>query len=888
MRGMQRLCATASAGALALASSAHAQTTQTDANREAGSAASAEAFPVDQEPAKDIIVTGLRRSLGTAEAIKRNSDNIVDSVVAEDIGKLPDNNATEAVSRVTGVQVSRSEGEANSVLIRGLPQVETTLNGRNFFFAGSRSGAVQDFPADTLSAVSVYKTSTANLLESGVGGLIDVQLRRPFDIEGFRIAGGLRGTFDDQSRKYDPIGNLLISSRWETGIGEVGVLINGAYTRRHYLDSIRFDDVFRTTTPAATVLPVGLGPVQVPVVIGAIYNRGVNARPSINGSVQWKPNADLEIYADGLWQGFRGRYFGSLTATSVWYGDPTLTDVTVVPGTNVADTATYVPTDPNNGVARNTTVSTTNTFQFGGGVKYQAGNVKLTTDLAYTDSTNRNHVVNVDTSFAQFPTVTAQFHDKNGASFNYSGIDIKNVNSYIFRGLYDQRAGSRGKSWQWRGDADIQTEGKLIRNFQFGLRYSDRDASSYFGDRYAYLVDQRIPLSQLPGIESGGVVRRGFRGTDVQPVTQWFAPSTKGVRDNLPALIDFVRRNGATNYAGDRPTDNPVSGYRSNEKLYSVYAQLRYEADVGFPIDGVAGTRITFIDQTLNGFGNITLPDNSTQLAPIEGNPSYTVVLPNASARARFTDKLQLRLSYAQTVTLPGFGDLNPSLTLGTTSTPIRGSGGNPNLRPVTSDNYDASLEYYFSHNSYLSLAGFYKKIDGFINRLDATEIDPTFGQVIVSRPRNASAGKVKGIEASYQTFFDFLPGALSGFGTQVNATYIKVNEQITGVSKWTYNLIGFYEKGPVSARLAYNRRSRYIQNFVTNQDTNLLQTQYAAPVSRLDFSASVTPVEQVTITFDVANILAQPFRNYIDSDLYPRDVRVEGRVFSLGARFRL
>ena len=177
MRGMQRLCATASAGALALASSAHAQTTQTDANREAGSAASAEAFPVDQEPAKDIIVTGLRRSLGTAEAIKRNSDNIVDSVVAEDIGKLPDNNATEAVSRVTGVQVSRSEGEANSVLIRGLPQVETTLNGRNFFFAGSRSGAVQDFPADTLSAVSVYKTSTANLLESGVGGLIDVQLR---------------------------------------------------------------------------------------------------------------------------------------------------------------------------------------------------------------------------------------------------------------------------------------------------------------------------------------------------------------------------------------------------------------------------------------------------------------------------------------------------------------------------------------------------------------------------------------------------------------------------------------------------------------------------------------------------------------------------------------
>ena len=888
MRGTQRFRISVSVIALTLASSAHAQTAQTDANREAGSAASAEAFPVDQEPTEDIVVTGLRRSLSTAQAIKRDSDNIVDSVVAEDIGKLPDNNATEAVSRVTGVQVSRSEGEANSVLIRGLPQVETTLNGRNFFFAGSRSGAVQDFPADTLSAVSVYKTSTANLLESGVGGLIDVQLRRPFDIEGFRIAGGLRGTFDDQSRKLDPVGSLLISNRWDTGIGEIGVLINGAYGQRHYLDSIRFDDVFRTTTPAATVLPANLGPVQVPVVIGAIYNRGVNARPSINGSVQWKPNADLEIYADGLWQGFRGRYFGTLTATSVWYGDPTLTDVTVVPGTNVADTATYVPTDPNNGVARNTTVSSTNTFQFGGGVKYQAGNVRLTTDLAYTSSDNNNHVVNLDTSFAQFPTVTAQFHNENGASFAYSGIDILDVNSYIFRGLYDQRSGSQGDSWQWRGDTDIETESGLIRNFQFGLRYSDRDASSYFGDRYAYLVDQRIPLSQLPGIESGGVVPRGFRGTDAQPVTQWFAPSTSGVRDNLPALIDFVRRNGATNFAGDRPTNNPVSGYESNEKLYSVYAQLRYEVDPGFPIDGLVGTRITYIDQTLGGFNNITLPNNSTQLVPVERTPSYAVVLPNASARARFTDELQLRLSYAQTLTLPGFGDLNPSLTLGTTTTPIRGFGGNPDLQPITSDNYDGSLEYYFSRNAYVSVGGFYKNIDGFINRLDATESDPTFGPIIVSRPRNASAGKVKGVEAAFQTFFDFLPGALSGFGTQVNGTYVQADAQITGVSEWTYNLIGFYEKGPVSARLAYNYRSSYIQNFVSNQDTGALQTQFAAPVSRLDFSASVTPIEQVTITFDVANILGQPFRNYIDSELYPRDVRVEGRVFSLGARFRL
>jgi outer membrane receptor for ferrienterochelin and colicin len=113
--------------------------------------------PAEAAPSDDIVVTGIRQSLSSAQNIKANSDAIVDALVAEDIGKFPDNNAAEAIARVTGVQVTRYGDEANGVLIRGLPNVQTTVQGREIFTADGRSVSIQDFPAQALSKVEVYK-----------------------------------------------------------------------------------------------------------------------------------------------------------------------------------------------------------------------------------------------------------------------------------------------------------------------------------------------------------------------------------------------------------------------------------------------------------------------------------------------------------------------------------------------------------------------------------------------------------------------------------------------------------------------------------------------------------------------------------------------------------
>lgn len=234
---MKRLALLLSVAPLALASAAQAQTAAPDQKSDSTAAAPAAAAQSDAATTDggstdgEIIVTGLRQSLANAASIKRNSDAILDAVVAQDIGKLPDDTAAESLARLAGVQVNRYGDEVSGVLIRGLPDVATTYNGREFFTAELRRSQLQDFPAQALAGIEIYKSGTADIIEPGLAGLVNVRTRRPFDFKGLVVAGGLRGTYNDQSRKYDPSGNILISDRWNTGIGEVGLLVNASYAQ---------------------------------------------------------------------------------------------------------------------------------------------------------------------------------------------------------------------------------------------------------------------------------------------------------------------------------------------------------------------------------------------------------------------------------------------------------------------------------------------------------------------------------------------------------------------------------------------------------------------------------------------------------------------------------
>src|SRR5690242_3843306 len=189
-----------------------------------------------------IIITGIRQSLRNSQEIKRNSDTVVDAITAQDIGALPDRSVTEALQRVPGVAINRFAGtsdpdhfsaEGAGVTIRGLTFVASQFNGRDTFSTGVYGQGInfQDVPAELLGSVEVYKEQTADRIEGGLSGTVNMNLRLPFDSKGFHVGYDLEANYGDLSRKWAPVGSVLASNTWDTGIGRIGLLGAVSYSR---------------------------------------------------------------------------------------------------------------------------------------------------------------------------------------------------------------------------------------------------------------------------------------------------------------------------------------------------------------------------------------------------------------------------------------------------------------------------------------------------------------------------------------------------------------------------------------------------------------------------------------------------------------------------------
>jgi TonB-dependent receptor len=872
---------------------------------------------------EEIVVTGLRRSLQTSQNIKRNSDQIVDVIVAEDIGKLPDRTVSEALARVPGVTVERAQAEAGDVFVRGLRDPATTYNGREIFTAEARNVAPQDFPAGGVAALEVFKSQTAEQIEGNLAGLINVRSRRPFDFKGLEIAGSLNGTYADLAKDYAYNGNLLVSNRWDVGDGgEVGALLNVSYTELTYRDNVRFSSGdFFGINPAPGKPGVfcdnfdggclGNPPpgnvvgttVRVPVVVGIFQAAGKRKRPSANASLQWKVNNDLQFYIDGLYQGFRRDVsdrklnvplFASATYTNVQIADrgrdffypQTLTAQSCcAPDGN--QTASYEKTD---------------TYQVAFGGVYDTNKIRISGDIARTDSKFNQQFNNIDYRLSRAPRVNIIFEGPGdgGTQFSFDGLETGDLANYEYRGFFDKHLTAKGDDVQMRLDTTFKDVTPWIRGIDLGVRYNIRDAGFGSADRFSPTSGPTKALGTLPLDFRVNVLR--FRDNN-QPVQYLALPTYSSYRSSLAelrALAGFPNANPVPGASDDR--SGTFDDYTAREKGLTGYAQVRYGFDAGsIPIDGAIGLRAVRTNFTLNGTFQ-----NQGVVAPLRISNEYTNYLPNASIRAKLLDNFQIRAAYTETRRRPDFGQLNPGLRLdpppGNPGQVRTGSGGNPFLQPILSSNYDLSAEYYFSRTGFMAVAAFRRDIKNYIVNAAAFQEIPGVGQVRVNGPVNISNARLQGVEAQFRTFFDFmgLPSWVDGFGTELNATYIdnKLDAppqfttigqvEIPEVSKWTYNIVGFYEHGPLTARVAYNYRSQYRQSFEEGPG-GILTGEFTKGVSRLDASMSYTINDNLTLAADVSNILGKPFRNYRDIDgiFFPRDVRYEERVYSVGVRAR-
>ncbi|WP_395399441.1 TonB-dependent receptor plug domain-containing protein [Pseudoduganella sp. UC29_106] len=247
-----------------------------------------------------VVVTGQRASLETASRIRRNADAIVDAVVADDIDKLPDFTVNDALQRVPGVQIGRDRGEGTAVAIRGLTQMETTINGREVFTAGTgRTVDFADLPADMVAAISVYKTATADQLEGGVGGLVDLRTRRPFDFDGRVLAATARTVYGNLVGGSAPQFSVLGSQRWQLGGGEFGALLSLSSQRRAWREDQKSTAEPRLRNdllPGQTVLAPN-GDTET-------SSFGRRRREAASLVLQWRPQPDLELYAEGNYAQF--------------------------------------------------------------------------------------------------------------------------------------------------------------------------------------------------------------------------------------------------------------------------------------------------------------------------------------------------------------------------------------------------------------------------------------------------------------------------------------------------------------------------------------------------------------------------------------------------------
>ena len=820
----------------------------------------------------EVVVTGVRASLRSAQTIKRDASQMVDSIVATDIGKLPDHNVAEALQRIPGIQIARNYGEGGDIAIRGLTQVRTEINGRDSFTAsGGRGLSLEDVPSELLAGVDVYKNPSAELIEGGIGGLVNLRTRMPFDFSGAKFSGSIGGNRYDLAKKTKPLGSAMISDRWDTSIGQIGLLYNIAYQEAAF----RQDDVSIQPFYERTDIPGYTGQsVRVPYGAGVNITDGSRRRLGQSLAAQWRPNDKLELYSQINRSDYKFKWFD--------YSQFAYTDVNA-PITPAAGSAfkfdqngeflsgsfQNVPDDINTSYTNRHSVTTDYSI---GGKWTPTDRLTVTTDAQYVKATTKGTRFIVITHTTA-PVLNMDISGKHPSITVSPAGYLADPNNFQLSAFLDHLEENSGDEKAWRGDVEYRvSDDGFLRSVKAGVRYADRGATTRSTPYRYYYIGQ--PITNYPGLYETAPFDNFMRGkgTSYGPVVGFNSDLVQNYDEALAKL-------GATS----RVALNLNDINNQSEKTWAGYVVGKFAFDLGrFPVDGNVGVRVvdtkvatdgylSFIPQVLQADG-VTYQQGPAAYTPVNVASSYTKALPSLNLRMHLTDTLQWRVAFSKALSRPTFDQLNPNLAIAQQNptqapTPQTATGGNPNLKPLTADQFDTSLEWYFSPTSSLYASAFYKKVDGFIANVATDEV--YFGQTYsITRPVNGDNGKIKGFEVGYTQFFDFLPGLWSGLGVQANYTYVdskapspgstdtngnSLTVPLEGLSKNSYNIVGIYEKGPLSARLAYNWRSTWVVTTQGNGTGNLPLLN--EPFGQLDGSINYNINDHLTASIEASNI---------------------------------
>jgi iron complex outermembrane receptor protein len=917
---------------------------------------------------QEVVVTGLRASLQRNLDIKREAVGVVDVISSEDIGKFPDSNVAASLQRVPGVSIQRNgmRGEPTGITVRGFGGDfnETLFDGRRVSTAAGNppiAAAVRsvDFStvgADFVAALNVLKTPDITLSSSSIGATVNIQYPKPFDSPGLRLVGSASGSRQDESGKTRPTFGMLFSDTFADDT--LGILADAIYTDRSTTtnrvfvsgwEGGRFAPCQLTTTctsaelgPTANKPLVGWWQQQYGAEQGQVSDQRIDGRIAF----QWRPSDQLLLTVDDNYS--RQTLETNTYGFALWFGLNDLRSVSMDEhGTVVDFRQAGTPMDLNAGI--NTQVLKTN--QTGVNLKYDVSdNLRFDVDVSYAKSwQNPNGEGNdgadigyggtlgcnlgvrvTGDSSDHFPELTSFGPACNQARL----LDPSAIGSHVLVRSRQENTDTLKQvrfATTWQQDQLKIDVGTSYVEDEFTLQGSNTFTNNFwqawsgYGSPSGRTSGVIVPTNLYKGtIGTSGFIP-GFSGAGSLPGSL-LVYNARDLYSFLQGLGNPQTSNipgfnyGCCNYTGSLDlARDPGSVQDIEEKTLSVFLRAGFEAEVNeMPFHFSAGVRDERTDTSSSGIGRLPtlltvsaadptlLTTTFSDPLPITTKGSYNYLLPSLDVKLELTPEWHLRFDASRTLTRPAITFLTPVLNVG--SLPrigaLTANGGNPNLKPYLSDNFDFAVEWYYQPNSYAAIDAFTKDVTNFIVQGTQRQtinnvIDPSTGApaiYTVSQRVNGPDARIHGFELAWQHVF-----GTTGFGFNANATIVDTDKPydrndisqsgfaVTGLAD-SANFVGFYDRNGIEVRVAANWRDEYLLQFGQNQNNSAFGAEptFVNSSLQIDLSTSYQVTSQLNVFFEALNVTNDTISTHGRFDNQMLDVFAPGRRYALGARFRM
>lgn len=813
----------------------------------------------------EIVVTGTRAAQARALQVKRSAPTIIEALSADDVGKLPDANAADAVQRLPGVSITIDQGEGRYVVVRGVDSNlnNVTVNGQIFPGpeGGSRRVALDTFPSDIISRIEVVKALTPDMDPNAIGGSINLVTASAFDRpNGFRYGSATVG-YNEKSGK-SPYGGSLSFGQLFGENEQFGLVLSGSHSYRDYESDTIEGGGYRPIN--GEILPVE----QV------FRDYSVERiRTGLVANLEWRPNDEWRLFANNTYT----RYADDeeRDTLTVEYALGTLTNRTPTSGQYSGGRGTVE-------LRSRKVVQTLYNLSFGG--EYAKGPWSVEFDGVYAHA-KEDTPRRIDWEFRSATNAFPNTYDNSGPFIDIVSPNLGDPGRYPFRRLRRRTDEVQEDTYSLGFDLRYDLAGAEAF-VKAGARYVTRDKSwdrtnqNFQGNTGVFL------LSDVAGPGPDDFFDDRFI---FGPVVD-FPTAERFLRDNPGRFLPNVQ---------GTIVDSLVTDFSASEDVLAGYGLVNL--DIG-GVTVIAGARIEQTEADYEAFDVQTRRGVFVDAPLRRGGTDYVNFLPSIHLRAEPMEDLVVRAAWSNTIGRPNYTDIVPRRQLDfdeITTGVFRGSfsEGNPDLEPFESMNLDLSVEYYLTPAGIISFGAFYKDIENPIyNRtIDQTNVTVDgllFSLLRTTRPENAESGEIRGIEVNYQQQFTFLPSPFDGLGLSANGTLVESSTEVFGraeelpffrQSDTLGNVAIFYEKYGFSARLALAHRSDYLEALIA-PGIDL----YISPRNQLDFKATYEIREGLEVFGSILNINDAPLETYLgDEDrISSREIYSWSAAVGLNVRF--